>query len=209
MLEAGVAQDLLRHDPAAVANRIEAIAAIEAPGGNPVWSQKYKERFDAFYAEGEEKGINLSLEVAIEMARRMVASAPTGDERGIALNMLGNALWRLGDRESGTGLLEEAVSAYREALQHLARERVPLQWAETQNNLDNALRALGQRESGTARLEEAVSAFREALKERTSARAPLAWAATQSDLGSALWRLGEQERRTIVWKRPLRPFARP
>jgi hypothetical protein len=31
-------------------------------------------------------------------------------------NNLGNALWTLGARESGTARLEEAVSAYREAL---------------------------------------------------------------------------------------------
>ena len=30
-------------------------------------------------------------------------------------NNLGNALWRLGERESGTARLEEAVAAYREA----------------------------------------------------------------------------------------------
>ena len=29
---------------------------------------------------------------------------------------LGNALWRLGERESGTARLEEAVAAYRAAL---------------------------------------------------------------------------------------------
>jgi hypothetical protein len=32
------------------------------------------------------------------------------------------------------------------------RERVPLQWATTQNNLGIALRILGEGESGTARL---------------------------------------------------------
>jgi hypothetical protein len=38
------------------------------------------------------------------------------------------------------------------------RERVPLQWAATQNNLGIALETLGEREEGTARLEEAVTA---------------------------------------------------
>ena len=89
-------------------------------------------------------------------------------------NNLGNALWRLGERESGTARLEEAVAAYREALQEYTRERVPLDWATTQNNLGNALWRLGERESGTARLEEAVAAYREALKEYTRERVPLA-----------------------------------
>ena len=78
-------------------------------------------------------------------------------------NNLGNALLRLGERESGTARLEEAVAAYRAALQEYARERVPLDWATTQNNLGNALWRLGERESGTARLEEAVAAYRAAL----------------------------------------------
>jgi tetratricopeptide (TPR) repeat protein len=65
----------------------------------------------------------------------------------------------LGARESGTARLEEAVAAYRAALAERTRERVPLDWAATQNNLGTALKTLGERESGTARLEEAVAAF--------------------------------------------------
>ncbi len=72
---------------------------------------------------------------------------------------------RLGERESGTARLEEAVAAYRAALEEWTRERVPLDWAATQNNLGNALRTLGERESGTARLDEAVAAYRAALEE--------------------------------------------
>ncbi len=59
---------------------------------------------------------------------------------------------------------------YRAALQEWTRDKVPLQWATTQNNLGNALRTLGERESGTARLEEAVAAFRAALEEWTRER---------------------------------------
>ena len=72
---------------------------------------------------------------------------------------LGIALKKLGEREAGTGRLDEAVAAYRLALQERTRERVPLQWAMTQINLGLALAALGEREAGTARLEEAVEAW--------------------------------------------------
>ncbi len=65
----------------------------------------------------------------------------------------------LGERESGTARLEEAVAAYRAALKERTRDRVPLDWAMTQNNLGNALLRLGERESGTARLEQAVAAY--------------------------------------------------
>ena len=49
----------------------------------------------------------------------------------------------LGEREIGTARLEEAVTAYREALLEWTRQRVPLNWATTQNNLGNALRRWG------------------------------------------------------------------
>jgi hypothetical protein len=41
-------------------------------------------------------------------------------------NNLGNALSRLGERELGTARLEEAISAYRDALLERTRDRVPL-----------------------------------------------------------------------------------
>jgi tetratricopeptide (TPR) repeat protein len=65
-----------------------------------------------------------------------------------------------------------SFAAYQAALEEWTRERVPLQWAATQNNLGNALLGLGQRDSGTARLEEAVAAYRAALEEWTREAAP-------------------------------------
>lgn len=52
---------------------------------------------------------------------------------------------------------ERQISAYNEALKEWTRDRVPLDWATTQNNLGGALSALGQRESGTDRREQAVT----------------------------------------------------
>jgi tetratricopeptide (TPR) repeat protein len=134
---------------------------------------------------------------------------------------LGIALRILGERESRTARLKEAVAAFRDALKVQTRERVPLDWAMTQMNLGNALRALGERESGTAqltllqwamnkmglgnallrlgeresgtaRLEEAVSAYREALQEYTRPRAPLQWATSTGNQGVALMLLAER-----------------
>ena len=81
--------------------------------------------------------------------------------------VLANGLQIYGQQRGDSAALREAVSAYREVLKEHTRERVPLDWATTQNNLGNALSTLGERESGTARLDEAVSAYREALKVRT------------------------------------------
>ena len=53
-------------------------------------------------------------------------------------NNLGTALEVLGERESGTERLKEAVNAYREALQEMTRARAPLDWAMIQMNLGTA-----------------------------------------------------------------------
>ena len=115
------------------------------------------------------------------------------DAKGTTLVILANALRILGEQSGQNQPLEEAVTAYQEALKERTRERVPLDWAATQNNLGNALLRLGEREIGTARLEEAVKAYQEALKERTRERVPLDWATTQNNLGNALGSLGERK----------------
>ena len=117
----------------------------------------------------------------------------SSEHRATLLSALGTALSVLGERERGTERLEQAVDAYRAALEERTRGRGPLDWAATQNNLGNALLALGERERGTERLEQAVDAYRAALEERTRDRVPRGWAATQSNLGNALRVLGERE----------------
>jgi tetratricopeptide (TPR) repeat protein len=100
----------------------------------------------------------------------------------------------------------KAVAAYREALKERARERVPLDWAMTQNNLGSALSILGGRENGTAKLEEAVATYREALKEWTRERVPLQWAMTQNGLGNALSDLGRRESGTAKLEEAVATF---
>ena len=114
-------------------------------------------------------------------------------QTGFALRKRGLVLAALGERESDTTRLEEAVAAFRAALTERTRERVPLQWAGTQNNFGVALATLGERKNDTAQLEEAVAACRAALTEYTRERAPLEWAMTQDSLGSALVTLGKRE----------------
>ena len=129
-----------------------------------------------------------------KLAALLEGDAITQPKHRAALSLAyGNALATLGERESGPERLEQAVAAYTETLKEYTRERVPLQWATTQNNLGAALATLGERESGPERLEQAVAAYTEALKECTRERVPLDWAATQNNLGNALQTLGERE----------------
>lgn len=103
-------------------------------------------------------------------------------------------------RETGTVRLEEAVAAFRSALEEYTRARVPLYWATVESNLGEALQILGERESGTTRLEEAVAVHHAALEEQTRARVPLQCAMTQYNLGHALWGLGQRESGTALLK---------
>ena len=141
LLEAALKTDLLRFDAASAAGRVEKIASLQHEDDPKAFFEALRARQDQFYVEGKDKGVNFSLEVAIAIARQEVALAHGPDEHGVALNDLGLALSSLGERESGTARLDEAVSAYRAALEEWTRERVPLLWAMTQNNLGNALRS--------------------------------------------------------------------
>lgn len=193
LLDAGLKQDILRRDPIFAAKRIERMVALEYPDDGAARFAEMRKRQDEWYESGRDKGLNFDLQVSIEAARLLLAAASGFAEAGTALIDLGVALSALGQRESDTARLEEAVEIHRAASKELTRERVPLDWAMTQNNLGNALVGLGERESGTARLEEAVDTYRAALQERTRERVPLDWALTQNNLSCALRTLGDRE----------------
>ena len=78
-------------------------------------------------------------------------------------NNLGAALWELGRRERGRERLEEAVSAYRLALEELTRERVPLDWAKSSYFGALTLLELARR-TGDSAFREQASAQLEAVK---------------------------------------------
>ncbi len=192
ILSEGARQDILRRDFHAAAKRYARIVELENRDSSRRFAALRAKR-DEIYVEGRDRGLNASLEVAIELARVELEAAHDADERGAAANDLAIALTALGERESGTARLEEAVAAYRAALKERTRERVPLDWAQTQNNLGNALKLLGERESGTAQLEDAVTAFGAALEELTRERVPLDWATAENNLGLVFTLLGERE----------------
>jgi tetratricopeptide (TPR) repeat protein len=192
LLEAAIRQGVLLRDVARVTSAVVALAALACPA-RPSASDAFRSKLEAFYVEGRDRGTKFSLVVALALARLRWRSAQTLDEKGEALVWLGTALSTLGERDHDPARLEEAVQTYRAALKKRTRERVPLDWATTQNNLGNVLWALGQCESSAPRLEEAVQAYRLALDERTRERVPLNWATTQNNLGNALQALGRRE----------------
>ncbi len=138
----------MRRDFRAAAERFARIVDLENPDSSTD-SRRCAAKQDEFYVEGRDKGVNAALEVAIELARLESDAAHVArTQRGAGRKSIsGIALAALGERESGTARLEEAVAAYRAALEEQTRERAPLDWAMTQNNLGNAL---GRSASGRA-----------------------------------------------------------
>ena len=76
----------------------------------------------------------------------------TETQRADLQNALGLTLLVIGDQAGDNGALAGATQAYRAALEERTRDRVPLDWAMTQNNLGTALKRLGERENGTCLL---------------------------------------------------------
>ena len=75
-------------------------------------------------------------------------------------NRNGEVFISLGLREDSHSYFENAVLAFRSALEGRNREQMPLDWATSQGGLALALTSLGQRRSDVGRLEEAVDAHR-------------------------------------------------
>ena len=139
-------------------------------------------RFDAvrslrhdYYYRGERMGTRIDLRIAAALAYAY-GKTENREHWAMAKNDLGNVLQVLGSRGE-EGALQEAVAAYRAALEVHTREAAPMNWAMTQNNLGNALRVLGERGEEGA-LQDAVAAYRAALEVRTREAAPMQWAMT-------------------------------
>jgi tetratricopeptide (TPR) repeat protein len=205
LLDAMIEQDSLARDVTTVCERVVEKVELEHP--DPT------ERFGAlrsvlieWYERGRDKGLTYDLEVSIELARRCHALAANVDQRGNSLSDLGRALTVLGDRETGTNRLLEAIAAHGAALLERDRHRVPLEWAESQHNRGTALRMLGQRDTSTGRLEEAVEAFRASLEERTRDAAPFEWAMTQNGLGNAAMTIGERLSEAIWFQQAITAY---
>ncbi|MET4129430.1 tetratricopeptide repeat protein [Roseovarius sp. MBR-6] len=213
LLHSGIEIAMLEGNSARAATLLIQKADLEA--GGRAGFDDLRALQDSHHVEGRDKGTALPLRIAIDLAHALHTRASTADERGTALNDLGVSLLTVGERESGTERLQEAVIANRAALEEFPRDRVPLAWAGTQTNLGNALRTLGERESGIERLGEAVIAYCNALEEWTRDHVPLQWAMTHMNLGAALQTLGERESGTArleeavnVYRRALEDYTR-
>jgi len=182
-----------------VIDRVGHLVSHDLPGFAPETMAELRlSAANAAITLGDQAGERDALENAVAWCRRVEDTERVNDREleARAAGTRGIALQTLGEREEGTARLEEAVGAYRSALEVRTRTDLPLDWATTQNNLGTALKTLGEREEGSARLEEAVTAYGHALEVYTRTDLPLQWATTQNNLGVVLRTLGEREEGT-------------
>ncbi len=150
---------------------------------------------------GERYGVISALAAAAETARSgALSAAARGNAEAEAAHNgnIGNSFLRQGmlvGGAEGVSKLENAVTAYRAALQFYTEANSPANWALMQSNLGNAYLAQGKRfggAKGVAKLEEAVTAYRNALRFQTETELPTDWATTQNNLGITLSCQGER-----------------
>ncbi|MCX7360812.1 MAG: hypothetical protein NTV97_02845 [Alphaproteobacteria bacterium] len=160
-------------------------------------------------AQGGERGDSDALVKAIDLYRADLQERTTRERDAPKWaqrqNNLGVALVTLGRRGTGTASFEEAVEAYRLALQEIRRERAPRNWALVQRNLGIVLWLMVKRNSigekwrlsqpgslggPSVQPKDVVAAYRLALQEYTREQAPWDWAQIQRELGDILVTLG-------------------
>lgn len=161
LLETGLEVAQVDRNAEVAAGRIEALLRLDHVGDDLFTALREKQ--DDWYAKGRDGGLAFEAEMAMLLAKTSVVIAQTADQNGSALNNLGAALQTLGERESGTARLEEAVAAYRDALTERTRERVPLQWATTQYNFSLVIEVLATRNGSASTFQEALDCAKGAL----------------------------------------------
>jgi tetratricopeptide (TPR) repeat protein len=175
----------------------------EDKGFRELWLQAVWDTADARWREGEVSPASESLSLLAQSAddfdslARQYAVLGDREAAAAAYAGLGVALEEEAERVSedkAAALLDQAVQAYRRALEVYTRADLPRYWAATQNNLGIALMHEGDHASGdkaAALLDQAVQAYRSVLEVCTKADLPKDWAGTQNNLGIALMHEGE------------------
>jgi tetratricopeptide (TPR) repeat protein len=193
LAQATIEQHRLRNDMRAVSEWTIRRIGLEASQESEKFELLCKET-KACIDRGVEKGINFDLGLASSLALKAIERASNDDERGKARLLYGNGVCQLGERSGNAAPLEAALSMYAKALDDLPRDRVPLKWAECQNDTGQALSALGTVERKIELLYEAEECFRRSLSESTFDRDPSVWVSATVNLGNVLGKLGRLEK---------------
>ena len=133
------------------------------------------------------------LRTTMTKLRRLIDDAELQEPRLLAdlKCAYGAALVVLGDRDSSSQMLNEAVDAYEQALAAYGMlDSSAIDLPGTQINYGCALWVLSQRNDDLDLVEKAGKAFRSALGTLDAERSPLEWSLVQNNLGLTLKELG-------------------
>lgn len=113
LLEVGALVEQLRRNAPGVAERLEKLAALEAPSG-VVWSRDFQMRLETFQKDGINGNNNFALEISAAMAERMQNQATTLDQTFQAQSLLGRSRQVLNGRDgrplsTATGLQQSRI----------------------------------------------------------------------------------------------------
>lgn len=121
----------------------------------------------------------------------MEAGAPQRLAPGTLKNNLGNVYRGLGDLENDAAMLENALSAYREARDEIGVRGGKHRRELVQNNIALTLWMIGERRRHPAPVLRAIDIHERLLLGHDEEARPLAWARTHHNLGLARLTLGE------------------
>ncbi len=204
VLEAGALFHRLRMDYSAAAIKYGKAADLDGRSDAERWFCAYQQVV-ALRKLGLNSGDQAMLEKCVDRLRSQVVplskSLPRIEMEISSHQALGEVLAILGQRHQGTRYLEEAVSAFREAVALSGLDRYRVEWAKAQNGLGNALGLLGRRLADLGLLKESVKTFElliGAIDERSDSQQ---WALAMSSLGTALQLIGRKEGDSSVLKR--------
>jgi hypothetical protein len=104
--------------------------------------------------EGDLAMTELHYAQAADLFKQAASLVPAGrpdETTGYLERQAAAALHRQGDERGDNAALKQSIDTWRLVLQQRPRDRVPLDWAMTQNNLGNALSRLEEREGAAGR----------------------------------------------------------
>lgn len=194
LLDAGIAQDLLRGEVKNAVAKIVKKASLRASGRDDVFAI-LGDYHEEYLTRGQSSSASIEIRLAIEIALELLALAKGPDQHAEAHLWIGSSQLFLGQRELGTLTLAEATKHLQIASRSFYK-RSPGAWAATQTNLSNALRIFGERKADMRLVQKGADAARGALTLLNRDRFPDQWATAGLNLALCLKLLGEKRHHT-------------
>ncbi|MEM8611579.1 MAG: tetratricopeptide repeat protein [Cyanobacteria bacterium P01_H01_bin.105] len=141
-----------------------------------------------------------------ELYKQGLSVEADSETTGRLYSNLGAVYSALANYDNSVPYLQEAVSAYRQALPFCSIDTNPADYGTLQNSLGSVYWKLAYYEQPKTHLHSAIAAYSEALKCHQSETSPLDYAAVQNNLGIAYWSLSRHERPIFLLKRAVAAY---